>query len=97
MNQNQGNNSKDGSLKDLWIGICITIGIYLLGLLILLIFSPMFFAYLCIAAIALIVIPIICFTKGRKRMGQGALIGLGVNILLFTACFGILISGLGGF
>ncbi|MBS4211797.1 MULTISPECIES: hypothetical protein [Neobacillus] len=96
MVQNQGNTSKDGSLKDLWLGIGITIGIYLMGLLILFVFSPMFFAYLCIAAVALILIPIICFSKGRKRMGQGALIGLGINILLFTACFGILISGLGG-
>lgn len=96
MNQNQGNNSKDGSLKDLWIGIGITIGIYLLGLLILFVFSDLFFAYLCVAVVALIMIPVLSFGSGRKRLGQGALIGLGINILLFTACFGIVISDLGG-
>ncbi|MFK9095000.1 hypothetical protein [Bacillus salipaludis] len=95
MNQKQGNKG-DGSLKDLWIGIGISLGIYLLGVLILFVFSSIFFAYLCIAVIGLIVIPVVSFTKGKKRVGQGALIGIGLNILLFTACFGIIISGLGG-
>lgn len=94
LNPNKGNKD-DGSLKDLWLGIGITIGIYLLGLLILFMFSPLFFAYLCLAVIGLIIIPIVSFTKGKKRLGQGALIGLGLNILLFTACFGILLSNLG--
>lgn len=93
MDQNQGNN---GKLKDLWLGIGIAMGIYLLGLLILLVFSQAFLAYLCIAVVALLLLPIVSFAKGRKRMGQGALIGLGLNVLLFTACFGIIISGLGG-
>ncbi|MEH7335540.1 hypothetical protein V7161_23235 [Neobacillus drentensis] len=93
MSQNQGN-QKGGSLKDLWIGIGITLGIYLIGLLVLLIGSPFFLGYVGLAAIALLVIPIVCFTKGKKRMGQGALIGIGLNILLFSACFGILISNI---
>jgi len=94
LNSNQGNKSK-GTLKDLWIGIGITVGIYLLGILILLVFSGLLFPYLLLAGIALIVIPIVCFTKGKTRMGQGALIGLALNILLFSACFGIMINGLG--
>lgn len=93
MDQNQGNN---GNLKDLWLGIGISIGIYLFGLLILLVLSEAFFVYLCIAAVGLLLLPIVSFTKGKKRLGQGALIGLGLNVLLFTACFGIIISGLGG-
>lgn len=91
MSQNQ----KDGSLKDLWIGMGITLGIYLFGFVILLLFPPLFFGYLILAAIALIVIPIVFFTKGKKRLGQGALIGLGLNILLFTACFGMIMYSLG--
>lgn len=93
MVQNQGNKA---NLKDLWLGIGITLGIYVLGLLVLFVFSEAFFAYLCIAVMALLILPIVSFTKGKKRLGQGALIGLGLNILLFTACFGIIISGLGG-
>jgi putative flippase GtrA len=87
---------KDGSLKDLWLGIGLSLGIYLLGLFILLVVSPIFMAYVCIAVVAIIVIPIVSFVKGRKRLGQGALIGLGLNILLFTACFGIILYNLGG-
>ncbi|WP_066068820.1 hypothetical protein [Neobacillus soli] len=95
MNQNPGKKT-DGSLKDLWIGIGITLGIYLLGLLIIFVYPSIFFAYMCVAIIGLVVFPVISFSKGKSRLGQGALIGLGLNILLFTACFGILISGLGG-
>ncbi|PLS04735.1 hypothetical protein [Neobacillus cucumis] len=95
MNSNQGDKPK-GSLKELWVGIGITVGIYLLGLLILLVFSGLFFPYVILAVIALIFIPIVCFTKGKTRMGQGALIGLALNILLFSACFGVMISNLGG-
>ncbi|MEH7118249.1 hypothetical protein V7128_12610 [Neobacillus vireti] len=94
MNPNQGNKPK-GTLKDLWVGIGIPVGIYLLGVLILLVFSDLFVPYLLLAGITLIVIPIVCFTKGKTRMGQGALIGLALNILLFSACFGIMINGLG--
>ncbi|MGG3466719.1 hypothetical protein ABES02_04095 [Neobacillus pocheonensis] len=89
-------NKKDGSLKDLWIGIGISLGIYLMGVILLLLNSSIIIVYMLIAAIALIVLPIYCFAKGKKRMGQGALIGIGLNILLFSACFGIIISGLGG-
>lgn len=97
MNQHQNQGKKpDGSLKDFWLGIGITLGIYFLGLIIMFVFSAILLPYLCIAVIALIVIPIIGFSKGRKRLGQGALIGLGLNILLFSACFGIIITGLGG-
>jgi hypothetical protein len=95
LNQNQGN-KKDGSLKDFWNGIGISLGIYLLGLFILLMFASIFFAYLCIAIIGLVLIPIISFATKRNRLGQGALIGLGLNILLFTACFGIIITNFGG-
>lgn len=87
---------KNGNLKDLWLGIGITMGIYVLGLLILLVLSEAFFVYLCIAAVALLLLPIISFSNGKKRLGQGALIGLGLNVLLFTACFGIIITSLGG-
>ncbi|MEH7107024.1 hypothetical protein [Bacillus sp. JJ1764] len=93
MSKNHGNKE---SLKDLWLGIGISLGIYLLGVLTLFIGGAFFFPYLCIAAMALIIIPIVSFVKGRTRLGQGALIGLGLNILLFTACFGIIISGFGG-
>lgn len=93
MDQDQG---KNGNLKDLWLGIGIAMGIYVLGLLILLVLSEAFFVYLCIAAVALLLLPIISFSNGKKRLGQGALIGLGLNVLLFTACFGIIITSLGG-
>ncbi|MFJ5713223.1 hypothetical protein [Neobacillus sp. NPDC093127] len=95
MSPNQGN-KKDGSLKDFWIGMGISLGIYLLGLFVLFMFASIFFAYLCIAIIGLVLFPIISFAMKRNRLGQGALIGLGLNILLFTACFGILISNFGG-
>lgn len=95
MEQNH-RNKKEGSLKDLWLGIGISLGIYLLGLLILVMFTSIFFAYLCIAIIGLVLFPIICFTTKRNMLGQGGLIGLGLNILLFTACFGIIITNLGG-
>ncbi|WP_251549198.1 hypothetical protein [Neobacillus muris] len=88
--------NQNGSLKDLWIGIGITIGIYLAGLVILLAAAYLFFIYLIVAVLALLIIPAVSFAKGKKRLAQGALIGLGLNILLFTACFGIIISGLGG-
>lgn len=92
MSQNQN----DGSLKDLWVGIGISLGIYLIGIILLLLNASIIIVYMMIAVIALIVLPIYCFAKGKKRMGQGALIGIGLNILLFSACFGIIISGLGG-
>ncbi|WHY88139.1 hypothetical protein QNH39_09960 [Neobacillus novalis] len=95
MNQNQWN-KKHGSLKDLWLGIGISLGFYLLGIFILFMFASIFFAYLCIAIIGLVLFPIISFATKRNRLGQGALIGLGLNILLFTACFGILITNFGG-
>lgn len=90
MDQNHGKKGKDGSLKDLWLGIGISIGIYLVGLLMLFVNSFFLVPYLPIAALALIVIPLIAFLRGRKRLSQGALIGLGLNILLFSACFGII-------
>ncbi|ETI68800.1 hypothetical protein [Neobacillus vireti] len=95
MSQNPGN-KKDGSLKDFWLGLGISLGIYLLGILILFMNASIFFGYLCIAIIGLILFPIISFATKRNRLGQGALIGLGLNVLLFTACFGILITNFFG-
>ncbi|MED4228172.1 hypothetical protein [Neobacillus cucumis] len=92
MSQNQN----DGSLKQLWLGIGIALGIYLLGIILLVASSSLILPYMLLAGIALIVIPIVAFSMGKKRLGQGALIGLGLNILLFSACAGILISNLGG-
>ncbi|MBM7655183.1 hypothetical protein [Neobacillus cucumis] len=92
MSQNQN----DGSLKQLWLGIGIALGIYLLGIILLVASSSLILPYMLLAGIALIVIPIVAFSIGKKRLGQGALIGLGLNILLFSACAGILISNLGG-
>ena len=89
-------NQNDGSLKQLWLGIGIALGIYVIGLLLLIASSSLILPYMLIAGIALIVIPIVSFSKGKKRLGQGALIGLGLNILLFSACAGILITNLGG-
>jgi Ca2+-dependent lipid-binding protein len=96
VDQNQSNNGKSEKLKELWLGIGISLAIYLLGLLILFVYSAFLLPYMGIAVIALIFIPIVCFSLGKKRMGQGALIGLGLNILLFTACSGIILYNLGG-
>ncbi|MDR4946432.1 hypothetical protein [Neobacillus cucumis] len=90
----QGQN--DGSLKQLWLGIGIALGIYLLGIILLVASSSLILPYMLLAGVALIVFPIVAFSMGKKRLGQGALIGLGLNILLFSACAGILISNLGG-
>ncbi|WP_217269730.1 hypothetical protein [Neobacillus endophyticus] len=96
MKQNQGDNGNAKPLKDLWIGMGITLSIYLLGLILLFVNAIMVLPYIVVAIVALIIIPIVCFAKGKKRMGQGALIGLGLNILLFTACSGIILSNNGG-
>jgi hypothetical protein len=96
LDQNQDGNEKNGSLKDLWRGIGIAIGIYLLGLLIMFTMPPFILVYILLSPIALIVITIISFTKGKKQLGQGLLIGIGIDILLFAACFGIFFSHLGG-
>lgn len=88
------NNSSDGSLRDLWLGIVLSIGAYLLGSSALsFVLGP--FALL-VTFIAHIVAIIICFKKGMKRMAQGLLIGLGIFILLIGACFGLLFVMLGG-
>jgi hypothetical protein len=89
MVQNQGGNTSDGSLKDLWLGIAITFGIYVIAVFVLMMFMGLI--ALILAFIAHITIIIICFQKGKKRMGQGLLIGLGLVILLIAACFGLLI------
>jgi hypothetical protein len=91
-----GQNPNEGSLKQLWLGIGIALGIYLIGLILLIASSTLILPYMLLAGIALIVIPIVAFSMGKKRLGQGALIGIGLNILLFSACAGILISNLGG-
>ncbi|MDQ0198651.1 hypothetical protein [Neobacillus ginsengisoli] len=96
MDQHQGGKEKSGSLKDLWLGIGIAVGIYLLGLLIMFTMPPFILVYILLSPIALIVITIISFKKGKKQLGQGLLIGIGIDILLFAACFGIFFSNLGG-
>jgi hypothetical protein len=78
------------------LGIGIALGIYLIGLILLIASSALILPYMLLAGFALIVIPIVAFSMGKKRLGQGALIGIGLNILLFSACAGILISNLGG-
>jgi hypothetical protein len=90
MDQNKG-----GSLKELWQGIGIAAGIYLLGLLMMFAAPNMLIIYILIAPIVLIVATVISFSKGKKRMGQGLLIGIALDILLFAACFGIMINSLG--
>lgn len=89
-------NQPSDKTRDLWIGIGISIGIYLLGLLILFVYGSMFFPYLLIAVIAHLVLPIVSFAKGKTRFGQGVLIGVGLNVLLFSACFGLIFMNLGG-
>ncbi|MDR6997854.1 hypothetical protein [Neobacillus niacini] len=96
MDQNQDGKGSNGSLTDLWKGIGISVGIYLLGLLIMFIIPMVTLFYIVAAPIALIVLTVISFSKGKKQLGQGLLIGIGLNILLFAACFGIIISNLGG-
>lgn len=86
MDPNQ--NGSDGSLRDLWLGIAASIGAYILTIFM----GPVVFVTFIVHIIAIIV----SFNKGRKRLGQGLLIGFGLVILLTAACFGILITGLGG-
>jgi hypothetical protein len=87
--------NKRGSLKGLWQGIGIAVGIYLLGLLMMFAVPNMLLIYILIAPIILIIATVISFSKGKKSMGQGLLIGIGLDILLFAACFGIMINSLG--
>lgn len=96
MDQNQGGNRKDGSLKDLWLGIALTFAIYLIGVLLLPNVIQNFFISLVSAVVIHIVIIVFSFVKGRKRFGQGLLIGLGIALLLVAACFGIVFTSLGG-
>jgi len=92
MKQNQ--NGSEGSLRDLWLGIIISIMFYLIGGTILaFIIGPSSPILILIAHIATI---IICFKKGKKRLGQGLLIGMGLVILLTAACFGLLFTAFGG-
>lgn len=87
MNENQ----KD-SLKDVWIGIGISIGIYFASLVLLAVYLG---PYAIIAGVAVhIILTIINFKKGNKRLVQGLLIGLGLIILLTAACFGLIFSNL---
>lgn len=48
-----------------------------------------------LAGVAHIVIIVVSFTKGKKRLGQGLLIGLGLVLLLVAACFGLVFSSFG--
>lgn len=96
MDQNQGGKKKDGSLKDLWLGIALTFAIYLIGALLLPSIIQNFFISLVSAAVVHILIIVLSFVKGRKRFGQGLLIGLGIVLLLMAACFGIIFTSLGG-
>lgn len=86
---------QSGSLKELWQGIGISVGIYLLGLLMMVTAANMLIIYLGVAPIVLIVVTVISFSKGKKRLGQGLLIGMGLDILLFAACFGYFMTNLG--
>ena len=95
MDQSQDGKGGNGSLKDLWKGIGISVGIYLLGLLIMFAFPMLTIFYIFVSLIALIILTVVSFSKGKKQLGQGLLIGIGLNILLFAACFGIIIFNLG--
>jgi hypothetical protein len=87
---------QNGPMKELWQGIGIAVGIYLLGLLMMFTTANMLIIYLGVAPIVLIVLTVISFSKGKKQLGQGLLIGMGLDILLFAACFGIFMTNLGG-
>lgn len=88
MVQIQGNNQNDGSLKDLWIGIAISFGLYALALILMMFMGLTSFF---LAVLVHIILTIVSFVKEKKRLGQGLLIGLGIVFLLVAACFGILI------
>ncbi|MCM2533382.1 hypothetical protein NDK43_14455 [Neobacillus pocheonensis] len=96
MAQNQGGKGNDGSLKELWFGILITIGIFALAIFLLMLLNGNFWLAFGLAALFYIMVTVLSFKKGKKRLGQGLLIGLGVVLLLMAACFGILITSLGG-
>jgi hypothetical protein len=86
---------QDSSLKEVWKGIGIAVGIYLLGLLSMLVFPSILIIYLLVAPIVLIIFTIVSFSEKKTRLGQGLLIGIGLDILLFAACFGIFMGQLG--
>lgn len=95
MNNNHLNrNENKESLKGLWLGIFLSVGIYFIGLILL--FTLLGPLSLIVTPIAHIIVMIVAFVKGRKRLGQGLLIGFGVSVLLTAACFGIVINSLGG-
>ena len=96
MEQNQGGNKQDGSLRDLWLGIALTFGIYLVGIFLLPVIMNNLFTGLIIAGVGHIAAIVLSFIKGKRRLGQGLLIGLGIALLLVAACFGIVFTSLGG-
>lgn len=82
------NGNKKDSLKDVWIGIGISVGIYLASMVSLVLYLG---PYAILAGVVVqIILIIISFKKGNKRLGQGFLIGLGFTILLTAACFGLI-------
>ncbi len=88
-----GNTDNNGSLRDIWIGIGATFLIYIASFFVLLPLLNIFGLFIGLAGH--IVAIVLSFQKGRKRLGQGLLIGLGLTILLVAACFGIVIYSLG--
>jgi len=80
---------KKKDVKGIWKGIGITL---LLHLLLFLVPPAIFFIGLT-QLIYVIPAAIIAFSKGKKEIGQGILIGAGITFLVNTACFGAVISG----
>lgn len=78
---------KKESLNDVWLGIGAVFLGYLLSLFLL--FGGIV-PILFITPILHIAAIVISFSRGRNRLGQGLLIGLGFVFLLVAACFGII-------
>ncbi|MFB6467054.1 hypothetical protein ACE38V_09530 [Cytobacillus sp. Hz8] len=85
-------NGDKGNIGELWLGIIISVAIYLVAFGLL--FSAISFFGIVLALIAYIVSITLAFVKGKTRLGQGMLIGAGVVFLINAACFGYIFTSL---
>jgi hypothetical protein len=80
---------KKKDVKGIWKGIGITV---LLHFLLVLVPSAIFFIGIA-QLIYIVPATVIAFSKGKRAIGQGILIGAGITFLVNTACFGAVMSG----
>ena len=54
------------------------------------------FVALALVLGGIVAVPVLCFRRGLRRLGQGVLVGYGVLALLFGVCTAVVLSSLSG-